>query len=121
MADTMEVEQRVRLLLTRNNQKLYEQNFSSTAESYTVHAADRVVLATNMSAFQQASLGDIGSSTPGTHMLVVSDRPIYIAVNTTAQQVYGDALAMSGANVTGLYFKNTDTGNEATVEFVVTD
>ena len=53
--------------------------------------------------------------------MVTSDRPIYIAINSEAQNVYGDTLVMDGTSVSALYFKNTNTTNTATVEFVVTD
>lgn len=121
MADTLEVEQSARLKLLRNDVTLYEQQFSSTAATYSVHAADRVVLATNMSAFEEASIGSVNTTNTGSHLMVVSSQAIDIAVNTTAQSVNADVFAMSGATITHLYFKNTDTDNEATVEFVVSD
>lgn len=121
MTDVLNVQENARFLLTRNGAKLYEQVFSPTAETYTRHASDRVVLAANMANYQAASLGDIDGSNPGAHLLVVADRSIYIAVNTTSQYIYADSLMMVGTSVTALYFKNTDADNTATVEFVVTD
>ena len=121
MADTLEVQDSARLKLTRNGIVLYDQNFVSTAQTYTVHAADRVVLATNMSSFQQASLGDLGASTPAEFLMVVSDQAITIGVSSTTATISADLLLMQGASVTQLHFKNTDANNTATVEFVATD
>ncbi len=121
MADVLSVDEFVRLTLTRNDKTLYEQVFDPTEETYTVHKAGRIVLAAGMSSFQQANLGDIDGSPAGQHLMVVADRAITIAVNTTAKEVVGSTLMMVGASISALYFKNTDANNTATVEFVVTD
>ncbi len=122
MADVLLVDEFVRLRLTRNGDELYNQTYDpTTKETYTVHAADRIVLAANMSSFQQASLGDIDGSPAGQHLMVKADRAITIAVNAEANAVVADTLMMIGASITSLHFKNTDANNTATVEFVVTD
>lgn len=121
MADVLNVDEFIRLKLTRNGDKLYEQVYDPLVETYTVHAAERVVLAAGMSSFQQANLGDIDGSPAGQHLMVVADRAITIAVNTTAKEVVADTLILIGASISALYFKNTDANNTATVEYVVTD
>lgn len=122
MADTLTVAESFRVVLERNGEKLYTHLFTNTAdETYTRHATDRLVLSAGMSAYQQASLGDIGASNPGEHLMVISDRPIKIAVNSTSNEVTASLLAMSDTSVTALYFKNEDADNTATVEFLVTD
>lgn len=121
MADVLSVDEFIRLKLIRNDNKLYEQVYDPTEETYTVHSADRLVLAAGMAAFQQANLGDIDGSPAGQHLMVKADRAITIAVNDTAKEVVADTLMMIGASITALYFKNTDADNTATVEFVVTD
>jgi hypothetical protein len=116
------VSESARFLLTRNGIKLYEQLYTSTADTtYTRHASDRLVLSSNMSGFQEASLGDINSTNLGAHLMVVSDRAITIAVNTTSQFISADTLMMVNTSVSHLYFKNTDANKTATVSFIVTD
>ena len=121
MADVMLVEQLIRMTLTRNGTMIYYQHFNPTAVTYSRHASDRLVLPANMSTFQEASLGDINSTNLGTHLAMISDRAITVAVNTTTKQVVADVLVMRGTNVSHLYFKNTDADNTATIEFAVTD
>lgn len=121
MADALVVQEQLRIRLTRNGAILYEQNFSPDDVAYTVHSSDRLVLAANMGAFQEANLGDIGASTPGEHLFIVVDRPITIAVNATTKDVVADVLVLVGSSITNLYFKNTDANNTATVEYLVTD
>jgi hypothetical protein len=119
--DVLNVDEFIRVKLVRNGSTLYEQVHDPAEESYTVHAADRLVLAANMGSFQQANLGDIDGTPAGQHLIVVADRAITIAVNTTAKEVVADTLILIGASISALYFKNTDVNNTATVEFVVTD
>jgi hypothetical protein len=115
------VQESLRLLLTKNGIKLYEQQETTTAVSYTRHASDRVVLSSNMSSFQEADLGDINSTNLGQHLMVVSDRAVTIAVNTTSQYISADTLMMVNTSVSHLYFKNTDANKLARVSYVVTD
>ena len=121
MADVLNVDEFVRLKLTRNGDKLFQQVHDPTEESYTVHAAERIVLPAGMSSFQQASLGDIDGSPAGQHLFLIADRAISIAVNDTAKVVVGYVLMLTGASISALYFKNTDANNTATVQFAVTD
>jgi hypothetical protein len=122
VADVLKVSESARFLLTRNSVTLYEQIYhSATDQTYTRHAADRLVLSSNMSGFQEASLGDINSTNLGAHLMVASDRAITIAVNTTSQYISADTLMMVNTSVSHLYFKNTDANKTATVSFMVTD
>jgi hypothetical protein len=111
----------MQLTLFRNGVKLYEQIFQPEEASYTRQANDRIVLAANMGAPQQASLGDIDVSNPGQHLLVTADRQIKIGVNSSSVLTDAEALMVIGGSVETLYFQNTDATNTATVEFVVTD
>lgn len=121
MADILEVQESARFLLTRNNSVLYEQVFRPTAVTFTRQAADRVVLSSNMAGYQEVNLNDINSTNLGQHLLVVSDRAITIAVNTTSQYISADTLMMVSASISHLYLKNTDASNLAIVSYAVTD
>ena len=121
MADVLLVDEFIRLKLTRNGDKLFEQVYDALEESYTVHAADRIVLPAGMSSFQQASLGDIDGSPAGQHLFIIADRAITIGIDDTVKVVVAHTLMMVGASISALYFKNTDANNTATVQFAVTD
>ena len=121
MADVMKRSENLRILLTRNGSNLYEQVLSTTEATFTRYSSDRVVLAANMGAFQQADLGDIDGSNPGASLMIVSDRAITIAVNDTAKIVVASTLMLLGTSVTALFFKNTDANNQAIVQYVVVD
>ena len=122
MADVLRVSQFAKLEIRRNNIHYHYQGFASEEVAYTVHGGDRVVLTTSMASPEQANLGDIDAGTPGKKLIVETDRPILVGVNSnTALWPVEHVLMMASEGITELWFQNTDADNEATVEFIVTD
>lgn len=121
MVDILNIEAHIRLLLTRNGEKLLDFPHTTAAETYVRQANDRLQLAKNQVAFQTIDLNDIGVTNPGQHLFVRAERPITIAINTTAKEVVADTLVVLGSSITALFFKNTDVDNTTDVEFLVTD
>lgn len=118
MADVLRVQELARIKLTRNGVTMYDQAYAPAAESYTEHAGDRVVLATNMASPSAVNLGGISSAE---HLMLETDQPILVGVNSqTFLWTVKKALLLKGTFTT-LYVQNESTNNEATVEFVVTD
>jgi hypothetical protein len=75
-----------------------------------------------MGAPEQANLGDIGAGTPGKKLIIETDQPILVGVNSNTSLWPVEAvLIMASDGITSLWFQNTDADNEATVEFLVTD
>jgi len=119
MADSMKVKETYRMRLTRNGVTLYNQEYSTpTDETYSEHAADRVVLATNMVSPQQASLGGI---TTGQHLAIKTDRAIKVGVSSQTNLLDVERALVIVGSFTSLWFQNESTTNTATVEFVATD
>ena len=123
MADVLKVQAKARLKFTRNNAILYDQDFLSSEVAYAESAGARIVLATNI-AFQQFNMEGVAI---GEYLMVESDRPILVALGTTAlywpvgSGTKGGALILSGSSFTNIYVKNESTTNLATVHIAVTD
>lgn len=121
MADTLKIEPSSRVKLTKNGVRLYEQHYAPASATYTEHTADRLVLATNMTAMQALNLGGVATAE---YVMIETDNTIKVAFNGTAtarQVTVGKQLMVSGASITSIYMLNESTTNQATVEVVVTD
>jgi hypothetical protein len=123
MADVLKVQAKARFKLTRNNAILYDQDFLSSEIAYAESAGARIVLATNI-AFQQFDMEGVAT---GEFLMIESDRPILVALGTTAlywpigSGTKGGALMLSGSSFTNIYVKNESVTNLATVQIAVTD
>jgi hypothetical protein len=123
MADVLKVQTKARFKLTRNNAILYDQDFLSSEVAYTESAGARIVLATNTD-FAQFDMEGVAS---GVNLMIESDRPVLVALGTTAlywpigSGTKGGALILSGSAITNIYVKNESTENLATVHIAVTD
>ena len=124
MADVLKVQPKARFKVTRNGTVLYDQDFAPGEATYTEHAGARVILATNMGAFQEFDMEGVAT---GEYFMLETDRPLLVALNSTAQvwQVgtgtTGGALMLSGASITHIYVQNESTTNVATAHLIVTD
>jgi len=97
---------------------MYDQEFAPNALTYSEHATDRLVLATN-SGWQQVNLGGV---TTGEHMTLKTDRAILVAINATTTYVpVSKFMQLVTDSLTALYLKNESTTNTATIEVAVTD
>lgn len=124
MADVLKVQPKARFQVTRNGTTLYDQDYAPSQADYTEHAGARLILATNMPTFQEFDMEGVDT---GEYFMLETDRPILVALNTTAQvwQVgtgtSGGALMLSGASITHIYVQNESTTNVATAHLIVTD
>ena len=74
-----------------------------------------------MTTMQAVNLGGVST---GEYVLVETDNPIKVAVNSTntnAKIAVSGAFMVSGGSVTGLWLQNESTTNTATVQAVVVD
>jgi len=124
MADYVRVDKLVRIKLTRNSVNLYEQVYELENQTFVEFEASRVVLATNMSAFEEYNMGAV---TTAQHVMVEVDQEIRVALNaeatsfTVGSDESGGVLMIGGTGITHLYFKNENTTYTATANVVVTD
>ena len=122
MAKVTTVEVAARLTLFEDQKKVYQQTFSMNATTYTEHAADRLVLATN-SGWQEISMGGV---TTGVHLIAKSDKPILVSLNTTTREwnlgkgTKGGVVAMVG-EFTHIYVKNESLTNPAVINSAIAD
>ena len=123
MADVLKIQTKARFKLTRNNAVLYDQDFFPSEESYTESAGARIVIATNsgMTEF------DMEGVATGQHLMIESNRPILVSLDTTVLSwpvgsgTQGGAVILSGSAFTHVYVENESTTNLATVQISVTD
>lgn len=123
MADVLKIQTKARFKLTRNNAVLYDQDFFPSEESYTESAGARIVIATNsgMTEF------DMEGVATGQHLMIESNRPILVSLDTTVLSwpvgsgTKGGAVILSGSAFTHVYVENESTTNLATVQISVTD
>ena len=124
MSDVLRVSALARTKLTRNDVTLYEQAYSLDETAFTELAADRVVLATNMSTPEQYNLGGISN---GAHVMIETDKPVLISFNgTTAQWQVGanndgGVLMLANTSFTSIYFQNESTDNEVTAHVIAVE
>lgn len=119
MADVVKYEPSARMKITRNGVRLYEQYYNTLATTFSEYTSDRLVLATNMATMSQI---DMGGVTTGTELLLVTDQPILVAVNSSSPQwTVGKSVMLSGGSFTQLWVQNESTTNTATVQVVVVD
>jgi len=121
MADVLKVLPLARIRLTRNGSILHNQSYAPTERTFTEEAGARVVLGTNQATFQEF---DLESIAVGSVLIVKTDRPIKIAIDTVAQFVKvggGDsgvgpgALFLDEGSFSHVFFKNESVSNKATV------
>jgi hypothetical protein len=124
MADVTTAELSARLKLFLNGTVVHDFPFKMNAASYSEHAADRVILATNMTAPQEYNMGGVST---GKYLYVSVDRPVLIAVNTTTNKwplgrgTKGGVVALISAGFTHVYFQNESTTNTVTADVIVAD
>ena len=117
MADVLRVSELARLKLLRNGIPVYDQAYSPIEESYTEHAGDRVILATN-TAVVAVNLGGIATAQ---HLMLETDRVINVGINSQTFLISVEKALLVVSSFSTLYFQNESTTNTATVEFMVTD
>lgn len=123
MASVLKVQPKARFQLTRDGAVLYDQDFFPNEVDYTEQAIARFVLATN-SGMQEFDMEGVAS---GEYFMLETDRPIQVALNTTALKwpvgsgSGGGAILLSGSEITHIYVENESTTNVATVQVAVTD
>jgi len=117
MADVLRVVENARLRLTRDGVTHYNLVYAPTNEAYTEYASDRLVMAVS-SGQVQASLGGV---TAGEHLMLTTDQPIKVGVNSTTFVWTVNKFLMLNGSITSLYLENESAANTATVEFIVTD
>ena len=119
MADVLKVEPTARIRLTKNGIRLYEQRYDPVAQAFTEYTADRLILATNMTAVSEVNLGGVAT---GEFLLVQTDQQIKLGVdNQTTLWTFSGAAMLAGSSFTHVYLKNESTTNTATVEIIVVD
>jgi hypothetical protein len=123
MADTTEVEVSAKFRAYRNGKAVVDMPFTMSASSYLEHATDRVILATNMTSPQEYNMGGVGT---GKFLMVETDRPILMSLDTTVTQwnvgrgTQGGVVVFIGS-FTHVYFQNTNTTNTVTANVAVSD
>ena len=123
MSDVLKAQARARFKLTRNANVLHDQNYVPSEIAYTESAEARIVISTN-SGWQQFNMEGIVT---GGNLMIESDRPILVALGTTAlywpvgSGTKGGAILLSGSAYTNIYVQNESTTNLATIELAATD
>lgn len=119
MADVVKYEPSARMRITRNGVRLYEQYYDTAASTFSEYTSDRLVLATNMATMSQI---DMGGVTTGSELLLVTDQPILVAINSSAAQwQVSKSVMLSGGSFTNIWVQNESTTNTAIVQLVVVD
>jgi hypothetical protein len=118
MADVLKVQQFARMKLTRDGSVIVDQSLKTTAGTYTEHAAERVVLATNMVSPSEVNLGGVST---GVRMMLETDQSIKVALDDSAKLWTVSEAVLYAGSFTHLYLQNTNTTNTATVQYIVTD
>jgi hypothetical protein len=121
MADITRVNVFARIRLVHDGRNFHEHEFSESDIDYTVHDAGRVVLAANMASPQEINLGDIGAATPGTHLMLKTDREIQVALGSVSNLWTVSGVLLFVGSFTHLYVQNTSPTTEAVVEYEATD
>jgi len=121
MADITRVTTFARIKLIHDGRDFHDHEFRESDIDYTIHSADRVVLAADMASPQEVNLGDIGAATPGTHLMLKTDREIKVALDDiTALWTVSGVLLFVGS-FSHLYVQNENLTTEAVVEYEATD
>lgn len=119
MADITKVEPSARIKLTRNGVNLYTQHYAPASQTYTEHAADRLVLATNMTVVEEYVMGGVALAE---FLLLETSQAIKVGVeNQTVLVDVSKAVMLTGASFSHIYLQNTNTTNTAVVHIVVSD
>lgn len=122
VADVLRVKPAARLKIKKNGVTQYDQAYTPVERAYTRHSGDRLVLATNMASPQEADLGDINTTNLGDGLLVTVSNTVTVYVGATTIGVpISKCIMLDGGSVSHLFFKNTSTTVEPTVEYVVAD
>lgn len=118
MADVLRVGELARLKLFRNGVVVYDQAYAPQEETYTEHAGDRVVLATNMASPEQVNLGGVATAE---HLMLETSGEIKVGINSQTNLITVKKALLVISSFSTLYFQNENTTNTATVEYMVTD
>lgn len=118
MADVLKVQEFARMRLTRDGSTIVDQSLKTLAGTYTEHAAERVVLATNMAAPSEVNMGGVST---GVRLMLETDRSIKVALDTSTKLWTVTEAVLFTGSFTHLYVQNTNTTNTATIQYTVTD
>jgi hypothetical protein len=121
MADVLKVNTFARLKLLRNGSDFLDHVFRETDVDYTLQASDRVVLDAAMGSPEEANLGSLGAGTPATHLMLVTDREIKVALDVNTRLWAVSGVLMIIGSFSHLYLKNEDASVQATVEYLASD
>ncbi len=118
MADVTRAQVKSRVRLIRNGVNIYDQEFDSGKDDYIESSSQRVVLGP-ASGNQQVNIDGV---TTGAKLLILTDRVIKVAINTSTYQVpVSDVLMMTSNGITAIWLENEDATFSATVTVVLTD
>jgi hypothetical protein len=120
VADSLKVQEFVRVRLTRDGTTLYDQSFKNTETAYTEHTTERAVLSTNMATSQAVNLG--GVSVAG-RLFLETDKSIQIGLGITPANkitLSDQGTFMVVGSFSHIWVRNTGT-QEARIAYVVTD
>jgi hypothetical protein len=120
VADSLKVQEFVRVRLTRDGTTLYDQSFKNTETTYTEHVTERAVLATNMATSQAVNLG--GVSTAG-RLFLETDKSIQVGLGVTPATKWtlaDEGTLLFTGSFSHLWVRNTGS-QEARIAYVVTD
>lgn len=126
MSDILKTSTFARLKLVRNGSDFLDHVFRETDVDYTLQSSDRVVLAAAMGSPSEVNLGSLGAGTPATHLSLVTDREIKVALDdiaklwTVGSGSNGGVLMVIGS-FSHLYVQNEDTSVEAIMEYLASD
>lgn len=121
MSDITRVNVFGRLKLIHDGSDFHEHFFAEEDIDYTVHSGDRVVLAADMASPQEIDLGDIGAATPGTHLMLVTDREIKVGLDSDTNLWTVTGVLLIVGSFTHVYVQNENLTTEAVVTYEATD
>ena len=120
MTDILKVNSFARLEVDEDGVQVLEQVYKPSEDDYTLHASERVVLATNMGSPSQIDLGDLGATNNGVRFFLKTHREIKVGVTATDLWTVTDMVMFVGT-YTAIWVQNEDLSAEATIRYLATD
>ncbi len=120
MADSLKVQEFVRVRLTRDGTTLYDQSFKNTETEYIEHTSIRAVLATNMATSQAINLGGVSTAS---RIILETDKSIQIGLGVTPAEKWtlaDEGTVLFTGSFSHVWVRNTGT-QEARIIALVTD
>ena len=120
MADVLRRTVRARMLLTRNETDMYNQEFYDQNTAFTEDTHQRIVLATHMASPSEIDLSGVST---GAVLFVECNHSVRVGVNsnTNLMVLQDNGVLLFTGSFTHVYVQNVNTTYTATIEVLATD